>query len=176
MEQRRGCAPLRDRHMTVDRLRRKLTVRSNGQSLVLIKGPLESAEHVIQKALLWAMYLPSYPHVRVEVPLPQPIRYKPDLLALDDLGEPQFWGECGEVSVEKLRFLLNRFRSTHFVFSRWHVKLAPYALAIQQALPRAARSTPIELINFPESASDWIRADGTILVDETILEVQRWSV
>src|SRR4028119_470638 len=60
----------------MDYLRRKLTVRAHGQSLVLVKRPIESAEHVIQKALLWARYLPQYSDLRVEVELPSPSRYK----------------------------------------------------------------------------------------------------
>ncbi len=104
--------------MTERELRRKLTFRAHGSTLVLIKRPEESTEHVLQKALLWALYLPSYPTLRVEVPLPTASRYKPDLLALDE-QHPLFWGECGVVSAAKLADLLHRYRGTHFVFSKW---------------------------------------------------------
>ena len=33
-------------------LQRKITVRAHGSTLVLVKRPLERAEHVLQKALL----------------------------------------------------------------------------------------------------------------------------
>lgn len=159
----------------MDYLRRKLTVRAHGQSLVLIKRPIESAEHVLQKALLWAMYLPRYPNLRVEVPLPQPSRYKPDLLALDPQQEPIFWGECGEVAIEKLRFLLQRYRRTHFVFSKWDTRLDPFAAAIEKALPDSPRSAMIELIDFPPDVAEWIAADGTIQTRRSDLEIRQWS-
>lgn len=159
----------------MDHLRRKLTVRSHGQTLVLIKRPVESAEHVIQKALMWALYLPHYPGVRVEVPLPAPSRYKPDLLALDTLQEPLFWGECGEVHLDKLRFLLGRHRRTHFVFSKWDTRLAPFADFITKSLPKIGRAAPVELLSFPPTATQWIAADGTIAIDRAQLDVRRWD-
>jgi hypothetical protein len=157
----------------MDYLRRKLTVRAHGQSLVLVKRPIESAEHVLQKALLWAIYLPRYPALRVEVHLPQPSRYKPDLLALDVLQAPSFWGECGEVAIEKLRFLLSRYRSTHFVFSKWDARLDPFAEFITRAMPSNRRSAPVELISFPAAAADWIADDGSIAIGS--FELRRWE-
>lgn len=159
----------------MEHLRRKLTVRAYGQSLVLIKRPIERAEHVLQKALLWALYLPHYAALKVEVPLPQPSRYKPDLLALDALHEPKFWGECGEVSVEKLAFLLNRFRRTHLVFSKWASRLDPFAALIARALPDGRRSAPVELISFPAHAVEWIAEDGSITIPPQAYEIRRWA-
>ena len=94
-----------------DRLRRKLTVRAHGRTLVLVKRAEERGEHVVQKALLWVRYLPRYPGLRVEQRLPFPSRYTPDLYALDAAGQGvAFWGECGVVSAEKLRTLLRAHR------------------------------------------------------------------
>ncbi len=157
----------------MDYLRRKLTVRAQGQSLVLIKRPVESAEHVLQKALLWALYLPRYPGLRVEVHLPQPSRYKPDLLALGAKDDPSFWGECGVVALDKLRFLLNRYRHTHFAFSKWDMHLDPFTEMIEAALPTGRRTAPVELISFPPDASDWIGADGSIVLGD--FELRRWE-
>lgn len=159
----------------MDLLRRKLTVRAHGRSLVLVKHPLESAEHVLQKALLWALYLPDYPNVRVEVPLPSPSRYKPDLLALDAQHQPIFWAECGEVSLAKLRFLLGRHRRTHLVFSKWNTRLDPFATLIEQALPDSRRAAPVELIGFPVTAPSFIKNDGTIKIDHDDIEIRRWE-
>jgi len=159
----------------MDHLRRKLTVRAHGQSLVLVKRPIESAEHVIQKALLWALYLPSYPQMRVEVPLSQPSRYKPDVLALDDRAEPIFWGECGEVAVEKLQFLLSRYRRTYFVFSKWDIRLDPFADLIVKALKQSRRAAPVELIGFRPSAIERIQPDGRITVTDEDYELRRWE-
>jgi hypothetical protein len=159
----------------MDYLQRKLTVRAHGQSLVLIKRPIESAEHVLQKALLWAMYLPHYPHLRVEVRLSQPSRYKPDLLALDAQAAPVFWGECGAVGLDKLHFLLSRYRRTHFVFSKWDTRLEPVADLIQKALPSDRRTAPVELIGFPADAARYIDEDGSITLSHSDVEQRRWD-
>ncbi len=88
-----------------DRLRRKLTLRAHGRTLVLVKRPEERGEHVVRKALLWTLYLPRYPKLRVEQALPFPSRYKPDLYALDATGRAAaFWGECGVTSHEWRRW------------------------------------------------------------------------
>ncbi len=161
--------------VAIDLLRRKLTVRAHGRSLVLIKRPIESAEHVLQKALLWALYLPQYPDLRVEVQLPTPSRYKPDLLALDAQQQPSFWAECGVVGIEKLQFVLNRYRRTHFVFSKWETRLDQFAELIEQVLQKSHRSAPVELLGIPETAGDWIKEDGTVEIDPGQIETRRWE-
>ncbi len=162
--------------MTERELRRKLTFRAHGSTLVLIKRPEESTEHVLQKALLWALYLPSYPTLRVEVPLPTGSRYKPDLLALDG-QRPLFWGECGVVSGAKLTDLLHRYRATHFVFSKWTAStstLEVFAASIERALEQTRRSAPVELICFPAHAADFIAESGEISITQTNVENRRW--
>ena len=161
--------------MSPDPLRRKLTVRAHGRSLVLVKRAEESVAHVVQKALLWALYLPAYPSLRVEVPLAGGSRYKPDLLALDDAGEPIFWGECGVVAESKLRALLRRHRSTHFVLSKWAARLDTVAAMVEGALADVRRAAPVELISFPADAGDAIAADGTVTIDRASLESRRWD-
>ncbi len=155
-------------------LRRKLRFRAHGSTLVLIKRPIESIEHVWQKALLWALYLPTYPDLRVEVPLPGASRYKPDLLALD--GErPRFWGECGVVGLDKLDDLLRRYRGTHFVFSKWNMPTQPFAASIERALRGVRRSAPVELIRFPAEAAAHIEENGEIRIAPQDVERRRWE-
>lgn len=159
----------------MDPLRRKVTVRAAGSTLVLIKRPGETAAHVVQKALLWARYLPEYPTLRVEVPFAGRERYKPDLLALDAAGAPLFWGECGVVGLEKLARLIARFRDTHLAFSKYAASLAPFAAAIDEAVRGVRRTRPVELIGFPDDADGWIGAGGAIALDESRLDLRRWE-
>ena len=140
-----------------DRLRRKLTVRAHGRTLVLVKRAEESGEHVVQKALLWRRYLPAYPELRVEQALPYASRYKPDLYAIDATGQrARFWGECGVVSAEKLRALLRTHRDCHFVFSKWASRLDLFAALVDDTLVGVRRSAPIELLGFPADADAWL--------------------
>ena len=157
-----------------DRLRRKLTVRAHGRTLVLVKRPEESGEHVVQKALLWTLYLPRYPELRVEQALPFPSRFKPDLYALDATGQgAQFWGECGVTSREKLGRLLREHPATHFVFSKWAVGLHHFAALVEEALDGVRRRAPVELVRVPDEAAEWF-AGPEPAVDEAALEWRRW--
>jgi hypothetical protein len=48
-------------------LRRKWTFKAHGKQVVFVRRPIESSEHVLMKALLWALYLPDYPSLSVEI-------------------------------------------------------------------------------------------------------------
>ncbi len=158
-----------------DRLRRKLTVRAHGRTLVLVKRPEERGEHVVQKALLWTLYLPRYPELRVEQVLPFPSRFKPDLYAVGATGrDAAFWGECGVTSREKLGRLLRDHPATHFVFSKWHVSLHHFAALIDDALDGVRRRAPVELVRVPDEAADWFDSPSPS-VDEDALEWRRWG-
>lgn len=151
-------------------LRRTLTVRSpeDGAKLVLAKKRGESIEHVLMKAVLWALYRPLFPGVRVEVPIGD--TYKPDLVALAPppgglaYGDPQpvFWGEAGKVSADKWRSLLRRFPDAHFALARWNERLAPHAALIEEALDGRPRRAPIDLVRVPPDAERFLARDGTL--------------
>jgi hypothetical protein len=138
-------------------LRRKLTFHAHGRTLVLVKRANEKIEHRLMMALLWALYLPKYPDLRIDVPIGA--RYRPDLVQLGADGRPIFWGECGEVGLEKLRVLCRRYRQTHLAFAKWASNSAPFAALIEHALRDARRAAPVELIGFD--------AESTRFVDET---------
>jgi len=84
-------------------LRRKWTLKAGNKQVVFVKKPIERSSHILMKAYLWALYLPHYPDLSVEVGVGD--RYKPDVIACAADGRPVFWGEAGKVSVEKIRSL-----------------------------------------------------------------------
>ena len=142
-------------------LRRKLTLRAHGQQVVFVKKKAERLEHVLMKAFLWALYLPSYPDLSVEIAIGD--KYKPDVVSTDPLGRPVFWGEAGKVSDEKITSLTRRFRTTHFALAKWAVSLRPHEAAVAEALARHERSAPFDLLAFPpDSPERFIDRDGTI--------------
>ena len=51
----------------------------------------ESYEHVLMKALGYAMFAGEYPNLEIEVKVG--LRYKPDLIAVKSGGDFEFWGE-----------------------------------------------------------------------------------
>jgi hypothetical protein len=77
----------------------KLTIRVGSllgdRKLVLVNRPAESARHVLLKALVYALYLPAYPNLAVELPIGD--RYRPDLVALGAVRPvaPSWYACCG---------------------------------------------------------------------------------
>jgi hypothetical protein len=98
-------------------LRRKLTLRAHGTPVVFIKRKQERIEHVWMKAFLWALYLPTYPDLSVEVSIGD--KYKPDVVAMDSIrGQPRFWGEAGHVGADKITYLVERYPQTHVALGK----------------------------------------------------------
>jgi hypothetical protein len=151
----------------------KYTFRVGGRKQVFVKKPVEHMHHVIMKALLWALYLPTYEQLRVEVAIGH--RYKPDLVALD-AETPLFWAEAGRVGNQKLNRILNRFPRTHFAFAVWGSSLAALTARLQRHSDGLRRQAPIDGIVFPEdSASRYIDPRGNIEVHHSGLTWQRFA-
>jgi hypothetical protein len=142
-------------------LRRKWTIRAHGRQVVFVKSRGERTSHVVMKALLWALYLPEYADLTVELSIGA--RYKPDVVALDACGQPVFWAEAGKVSSKKLRSLLRRYPATHFAFAKWNSHLDPLAATVASSLCGQARTAPVDLIAFPaDSATRFFDDQGQI--------------
>ncbi len=154
-------------------LRRKLSFRAHGRTLVLVKHEHEKIQHRLMMALLWSLYLPRYPDLRIDVSIGQ--RYRPDLVQLGPDGRPVFWGEAGEVGLEKLRFLCSRERETHLVFAKWQTNLDPFAGLIERALKGTRRSAPVELIGFGSDAEEFINSTGDISLSFADVERRSWT-
>jgi hypothetical protein len=152
-------------------IRGKYTFRLNEQKLILVKKAVESRRHVVMKALLWGLYLPAYPGLRVEVPVGY--KYKPDLVQMDADG-PLFWAEAGRVGSEKLRRLLKRFPRTHFAMAAWGRPLAAIETRIRRQTCQIKRKAPVDVIVFPKDADvRFIDSRGRICIDHEDLDWQR---
>ena len=150
-------------------IRRKWTLRAHGKQIVLVKRINEQNSHVIMKAFLWALYLPVYPEISVEVSIGD--RYKPDLVALDSQGRPTFWGEAGQLGLDKTRSLLRRYRDTHFAIAKWDVPLSPLLQMVKNILANVERESPLDLIRFPlDGATRFINERGEIRIEHDMLE------
>jgi hypothetical protein len=155
-------------------LSRKWTLRAHGRQVVVVKKRRERASHVLIKAFIWALYLPEYPDLKIEVGIGG--RYTPDVVQLDQRGRPVFWGEAERVSLKKTRALVARFPSTHLVFGKWAAPLAPLAKTLGAAVAKSRRKAPVDLIRFPaESAARFMDGDGRIPIDSADLEWRRFA-
>ncbi|MEM7347481.1 MAG: hypothetical protein AAF485_24845, partial [Chloroflexota bacterium] len=148
--------------------------RAHNKQVVFIKKSNEKTTHVLLKAFLWALYLPSYPNLRVEVKIGD--RYKPDVVSLDSEKSPEFWGEAGQISPEKIRSLVRRYRHTHFAIAKWVTSLDPLEAIVSDALNEFPRDTPFDLIAFPDdSAERFIDSQGQVIVDFDDIVWKRFS-
>ncbi|MCB0061254.1 MAG: hypothetical protein KDE19_04040 [Caldilineaceae bacterium] len=144
-------------------LRRKWTLRAHGQQVVFIKKPIEHVHHVLMKAFLWALYLPAYPDLKVEVAIGD--RYKPDVVSLDPAdphADPIFWGEAGQVSEAKTRSLVRRYRQTHFAIAKWKTGIHHIEANVAKALKGISLQAPVDILIFPEDSAERFISDGTI--------------
>ena len=155
--------------MTTDlMLRRKWTLKACGQQVVFVKNSNEKSSHVLMKALLWAIYLPDYPNLSIEIKIGD--RYKPDVVALDLNQQPIFWGEAGQVSGRKLQSLFKRYPETYFAIGKWNQWLDPHRSIIEKAMKGAKRTAPCDLISFPaDSAARFVDESGQIELSRTDL-------
>jgi len=156
-------------------LPRKLMLRAGDQRVVFSRNNNESSQHVLMKALLWALYLPQYPTLTVEVRIDDRERYKPDVVAVDAWAKPTFWGESGKVGEDKIRSLVRRYPDTHFAIAKWDTGLKPFTQIVREALKATAvkRSAPVDLLSFPaDSYQRYVDKDGSIHLSHA--DISEW--
>ena len=155
-------------------LPRKWTLRARGQQVVFVKKRNEKSSHVVMKALLWALYLEPYPDLAVEIRIGD--RFKPDVVSLDERGEPRFWGESGQVGVRKLASIFKRFPRTHFAIAKWNTSLRPHADIIEGALKGMRRTAAVDLLRFDEeSVEQFVDERGEITLSFADVEMVRFD-
>lgn len=146
-------------------LRRKYTFRFDGRKIVFIKKSGETKDHVLGKAVLFALYHSLYPDLTVEIPVGG--RFKPDVVALGPEDEPIFWGESGMISIRKVRDLLRKHPDTRFAFLKHSPSIESFVKEYRKAAGTkvlGTRRAPAELIGRPADLSPYIQSDGSITI------------
>lgn len=134
---------------------------AHGHKMVIAQGLQESAEHVLMKIFLWALYLPQYPDLTIEIRIGD--KYKPDVVQLDAWNKPVFWGESGQVGIRKIESLARRYRGTHFAIAKWDMRLDGLVENVHEAADGLERSAPFDLIRFPPDAqARFLKPDGSV--------------
>ena len=104
-----------------------------GRRVRLWKRLGESYEHVLMKALGYAMFVAEYPELEIESRVN--LRYRPDLLARDEQGRFQFWGECGANSVRKTAWLLKHAGVGQLALFKIEKNVAQLAAQLREEIP-----------------------------------------
>ena len=122
--------------------------RLAGQKVRLWQRNGESYEHVLMKALGYAMFARQYPTLEIETKVG--LRYKPDLIARDARsGEFLFWGEAGANALRKTAWILKHTRTQTLALFKIGQNAGQLIAQLREEIP--AKYRPIGrlvLINF----------------------------
>ena len=123
----------------------------------------ESYGHVLMKALGYAMFVAEHPNLEIELPVG--LRYKPDLVALNEAGAGRpragarflFWGECGMVSMRKVAWLLKHGDTERLVLFKIGCGVTAYTRELRDSVgPRYRASGRLTLINFAADVAELV--------------------
>ena len=130
----------------------------------------ESYGHVLMKALGYAMFVGEYRNLEIELPVG--LRYKPDLVSLNDAcgAGPRagarflFWGECGMVSMRKVAWLLKHGDTERLVLFKIDCGVTAYTRELRDTVePRYRVGGRLALVNFAADVAERVvggRVDG----------------
>mmetsp|Transcript_89415 Transcript_89415/g.257900 ORF Transcript_89415/g.257900 Transcript_89415/m.257900 type:complete len:264 (-) Transcript_89415:4-795(-) len=132
---------------------------------ILLKKRQETLQHVLTKALLWKLYSEEYPGIEIEFDFGDP-DYLPDVISLDEDGNPVFWGESGRMKAHKAIDLMQRYPKAHIVHCRWDMTLD------EIAEPLCARLQ--ELFDRHELPDDIVKRPGRFTLGALPLDMWRF--
>ncbi len=124
-----------------------------GKKVRLWQKTGESYEHILMKALGYAMFIKKYPHIEIEIRVG--LRYKPDLVAQNGNRDFEFWGECGQNTIRKTAWLLKHTNIEEFVLFKIGFNTDSLIKQLQKNIPEKYRpQNRVVLINFVSNIKD----------------------
>lgn len=114
-----------------------------GRRVRLWKRLGESYEHVLMKALAYAMNVGEFPQLEIESDVG--LRYRPDLVARRDEGDYRarrfpFWGECGATAMRKVNWLLKHADIGRLVLFKLSATPAPLLAELRSSVELRQRA------------------------------------
>jgi hypothetical protein len=124
-----------------------------GRPVRLWQNPGESFDHVLLKAVGFAMFARDFPHLEIERRVG--LRYKPDLVALSSIGGFVFWGECGINSVRKTAWVLKHANTQRLVLFKMNAAAEQLASHLRGVIPERYRvDGRLAIVNFCDEIRD----------------------
>ena len=113
----------------------------------------ESYEHILMKALAFALFIDEYPDLQIETSVN--LRFKPDLIVWDGDREFQLWVECGANSLRKTAWILKHTQTKKLVLLKIGQNSEQLVKQLREIIPAKNRQTErLILINFVTSIAD----------------------
>ena len=125
----------------------------SGRRMRLWKRVGESYEHVLMKALGYAMFVQQFPALEIERDVG--LRYKPDVVANKENGQFAFWGECGTTNMRKAAWLMKRTAVELLVLFKIERSVMPFVDELR--LRTSSRYRPqgrVQVVNFVDDISE----------------------
>lgn len=121
-----------------------------GRKVKLWQRTGESYEHILLKALGYAMFVEKFPNMEIEMRVG--LRYKPDLVARNENGDFLFWGEAGENSLRKTAWLLKHARVERLVLLKLGINSEQLVKQLRDEIPsRYRENDKLFVINFTKN-------------------------
>ena len=118
-----------------------------GKRIRLWQRTGESYEHILMKALGFAMFVREFPNLEVETKLG--LRYTPDLIAFNAENDYALWGECGQNSIRKTHWILKHTRTEKMILFKIGINAEQLIKQIRAEIPPKYRAEDrLILINF----------------------------
>jgi hypothetical protein len=142
-----------------------------GRRVRLWKRPGESYEHVLMKALGFAMYVADFPALEIEAKVG--LRYKPDLVArrgAEDFRRRRFlfWGECGQTTVRKVGWLVKHADVELVVLFKMMGNTGPLVAELRAAIDRRyLAGARLQVVNFAADVASRAADRGVARVPES---------
>ena len=143
--------------------------RLAGNKVRLWQRTGESYEHVLLKALGFAMFFEAYPNLEIEKKVG--LRYNPDLVARNENGEFIFWGEAGDNSFRKTYWLLKHAGVERLVLLKLAIGDRQFVKQLRAEIPARYREDGrLSVINFTENI---VRLTSDKTIDRVLPEWYR---
>ncbi len=124
-----------------------------GKKTRLWQNKGESYEHVLMKALGFAMFAADYPHLEIERRVG--LRYKPDLIAIGPDKTFDLWGECGLNSIRKTVWLMKHSGAKRVVLFKINYGAEQLAEQLRDSIaPKYREAGRLTLVNFVSEIKD----------------------
>ena len=113
----------------------------------------ESYDHILMKALGYAMFVGEFPILEIEIKIG--LRYKPDLIARNASGDFLFWGEAGANSIRKTVWILKHTRTQKLALFKIGQNVTSLINQLRAEIPVKYRpANRFLLINFVKNIAD----------------------
>lgn len=118
-----------------------------GRRMRLWQRTGESYEHILMKALAYAMFVEEFPNLEIETTVG--LRYKPDLIAFNEENDFAFWGECGQNAIRKTHWILKHTRTEKMVLFKIGFNAESLIKQLRDEIPPKYRADGrLSLVNF----------------------------